>query len=132
MCVCVFIRLSNICCSICQVLLSSQHMRFWFCSGLRFTIRLYFVCSWLAQIHIFGINWFYYDFATCIEQARAVSTDGLKPTFFTVNAVVYAVQVKILLHCFTINPGGREDSKLNSFYVEASHAPWKLKKVLFL
>ncbi|PKI65729.1 hypothetical protein CRG98_013876 [Punica granatum] len=28
-------------------------------------------------------------------QARAVSTDGLRPSFFTINAVVYAVQVEI-------------------------------------
>jgi hypothetical protein len=26
-------------------------------------------------------------------QARAVSTDGLRPSFFTINAVVYVVQV---------------------------------------
>ena len=30
-------------------------------------------------------------------QARAVSTDGLKPSFYTINIVVYVVQVKILL-----------------------------------
>ncbi|KAH9728543.1 Tobamovirus multiplication protein 3 [Citrus sinensis] len=30
-------------------------------------------------------------------QARAVSTDGLRPSFFTVNAVVYIVQVKFLV-----------------------------------
>ncbi|KAF8398779.1 hypothetical protein HHK36_014637 [Tetracentron sinense] len=28
-------------------------------------------------------------------QARTVSTDGLKPTFYTINAVVYAIQVKL-------------------------------------
>jgi hypothetical protein len=28
-----------------------------------------------------------------IGQARAVSTDGLRPSFFTINAVVYVVQV---------------------------------------
>ena len=32
-------------------------------------------------------------------QARAVSTDGLRPGFFTINAVVYVVQVYI----FTCN-----------------------------
>ncbi|KAJ1430524.1 hypothetical protein SESBI_07663 [Sesbania bispinosa] len=42
-------------------LLSLQLMRFWSCSGLRFIIR----------------------------QARAVSTDGLRPSFYTINAVVY-------------------------------------------
>lgn len=31
-------------------------------------------------------------------QARAVSTDGLKPSFYTINIVVYAVQVKILVN----------------------------------
>jgi hypothetical protein len=30
-------------------------------------------------------------------QARAVSTDGLKPSFYTINIVVYVVQVKILV-----------------------------------
>ncbi|GMP92476.1 hypothetical protein CsSME_00042694 [Camellia sinensis var. sinensis] len=34
-------------------------------------------------------------------QARAVSTDGLRPSFYTINAVVYVVQVKILLHSST-------------------------------
>lgn len=29
-------------------------------------------------------------------QARAVSTDGLKPSFYTINFVVYIIQVKIL------------------------------------
>jgi hypothetical protein len=28
-------------------------------------------------------------------QARAVSTDGLRPSFFTINAVVYVIQVKL-------------------------------------
>jgi len=31
-------------------------------------------------------------------QARAVSTDGLKPSFYTINVVVYAVQVKIVVY----------------------------------
>jgi hypothetical protein len=31
-------------------------------------------------------------------QARAVSTDGLKPSFYTINIVVYVVQVKILVN----------------------------------
>lgn len=31
-------------------------------------------------------------------QARAVSTDGLKPSFYAINVVVYAVQVKILVY----------------------------------
>ncbi|CAK9139132.1 unnamed protein product [Ilex paraguariensis] len=31
-------------------------------------------------------------------QARAVSTDGLRPYFFAINGVVYAIQVKILVH----------------------------------
>ncbi|KAJ0094180.1 hypothetical protein Patl1_15800 [Pistacia atlantica] len=34
-------------------------------------------------------------------QARAVSTDGLRPSFFTINAVVYAVQVKPFVHYFS-------------------------------
>ncbi|KAF5939538.1 hypothetical protein HYC85_023797 [Camellia sinensis] len=34
-------------------------------------------------------------------QARAVSTDGLRPSFYTINAVVYVVQVKIPLHSST-------------------------------
>ncbi|KAJ6726115.1 TOBAMOVIRUS MULTIPLICATION PROTEIN 3 [Salix purpurea] len=29
-------------------------------------------------------------------QARAVSTDGLRPSFFTINAVVYAIQLIVL------------------------------------
>lgn len=40
-----------------------------------------------------------------VKQARAASTDGLRPSFFSVNAVVYAVQVKFLAHCFTLSPG---------------------------
>ncbi|KAG6764385.1 hypothetical protein POTOM_031853 [Populus tomentosa] len=53
-------------------------------------------------------------------QARALSTDGLRPSFFTINAVVYAIQVKFLLHVFTINRSEGEDSKSNTFFVEAS------------
>ncbi|RVX11469.1 Tobamovirus multiplication protein 3 [Vitis vinifera] len=30
-------------------------------------------------------------------QARAVSTDGLRPSFYTINAVVYAIQVTLLV-----------------------------------
>jgi hypothetical protein len=30
-------------------------------------------------------------------QARAVSTDGLRPSFFTINAVVYVVQIALWL-----------------------------------
>ena len=30
-------------------------------------------------------------------QAHVVSTNGLKPSFYTINIVVYVVQVKILL-----------------------------------
>ncbi|CAO2827626.1 unnamed protein product [Amaranthus hypochondriacus] len=30
-------------------------------------------------------------------QARAVSTDGLRPSFFTINAVVYAIQITLWL-----------------------------------
>lgn len=52
----------------------------------------------------------------CGKQARAVSTDGLRPSFFTINAVVYAVQVKFLAHCFTFSPGKWEVLKLGSFY----------------
>lgn len=33
-----------------------------------------------------------------VLQARAVSTDGLKPSFYIINVVVYAVQVKILVY----------------------------------
>jgi len=29
-----------------------------------------------------------------VLQARAVSTDGLRPSFYTINAVVYVIQVK--------------------------------------
>uniref|UniRef100_A0A2N9J463 THH1/TOM1/TOM3 domain-containing protein n=1 Tax=Fagus sylvatica TaxID=28930 RepID=A0A2N9J463_FAGSY len=52
-------------------------------------------------------------------QARAVSTDGLRPSFLTINAVVYAVQVKFLAHCFTLSPGKWEGLKLDSLYEEA-------------
>ena len=41
-------------------------------------------------------------------QARAVSTDGLRPSFYTINAVVYAVQVKIRLHTCTSCTGKRK------------------------
>ncbi|KAE9445488.1 hypothetical protein C3L33_22614, partial [Rhododendron williamsianum] len=35
-------------------------------------------------------------------QARAVSTDTLRPSFYTINAIVYTIQVKILLHTSTL------------------------------
>ena len=35
-------------------------------------------------------------------QARAVSTDGLRPGFFTINAVVYVVQVYIYIYFHAI------------------------------
>lgn len=41
--------------------------------------------QWIILTHFF-IFW----------QARAVSTDGLRPTFYTINIVVYAIQVKTL------------------------------------
>lgn len=40
------------------------------------------------------INSFVYTLQNYFPQARAVSTDGLRPTFLTVNAVVYVIQVK--------------------------------------
>lgn len=46
---------------------------------------------------------FYYDPNVFIEQARAVSTDGLRPSFFTINAAVYVVQVKISAPLFHFN-----------------------------
>ncbi|MBA0621056.1 hypothetical protein Godav_006708 [Gossypium davidsonii] len=36
-------------------------------------------------------------------QARAVSTDGLRPSFFTINAVVYTIQVKFMFYYFGIS-----------------------------
>lgn len=50
-------------------------------------------------------RWFNYVTNRNLEQARAVSTDGLRPSFLTINAVVYAVQVKFLNHYFTRCPG---------------------------
>jgi len=42
--------------------------------------------------------WPDYDFDATLPvwQARAVSTDGLRPSFYTINAVVYVIQVKNL------------------------------------
>ncbi|TQD99790.1 hypothetical protein C1H46_014528 [Malus baccata] len=47
-------------------------------------------------------------------QARAVSTDGLRPSFLTINAVVYVIQVKFLLHRVTLSPDKRELMELDS------------------
>ncbi|MBA0772874.1 hypothetical protein Gotri_008189 [Gossypium trilobum] len=38
-----------------------------------------------------------------LKQARAVSTDGLRPSFFTINAVVYTIQVKFMFYYFGIS-----------------------------
>lgn len=51
---------------------------------------------------------FYYDPNVFIEQARAVSTDGLRPSFFTINAAVYVVQVKISAPLFHFSSGKKE------------------------
>lgn len=48
---------------------------------------------------------YYYDPNVFIEQARAVSTDGLRPSFFTINAAVYVVQVKISAPLFHFSSG---------------------------
>ena len=44
------------------------------------------------------ISYFGKIFTFKIWQARAVSTDGLRPTFYTVNGVVYFIQVNNLAH----------------------------------
>lgn len=36
----------------------------------------------------------------CPKQARAVSTDGLRHSFFTINAVVYTIQVIFMFYYF--------------------------------
>lgn len=51
---------------------------------------------------------FYHDPNVFIEQARAVSTDGLRPSFFTINAAVYVVQVKISAPLFHFNSWQRK------------------------
>lgn len=55
-----------------------------------------------------GMRNFYYDPNVFIEQARAVSTDGLRPSFFTINAAVYVVQVKISAPLFHFSSGKKE------------------------
>jgi hypothetical protein len=45
------------------------------------------VCCFLGSDFLFD----------CVLQARAVSTDGLRPSFYTINAVVYVIQVKTLV-----------------------------------
>lgn len=56
-----------------------------------------------------------------VKQARAASTDGLRPSFITINAVVYAVQVKFLSHCpFSKSWQMGEVLKLDSLCGEAS------------
>ncbi|XP_022733049.1 tobamovirus multiplication protein 3-like isoform X4 [Durio zibethinus] len=45
-------------------------------------------------------------------QARAVSTDGLRPSFFTINAVVYSIQVKFVFYYFSISALEKENLEL--------------------
>ncbi|KAK6931818.1 THH1/TOM1/TOM3 domain [Dillenia turbinata] len=40
-------------------------------------------------------------------QARAVSTDGLRPSFFAINAVVYTIQVITVVHVSIFSPSSR-------------------------
>lgn len=47
-----------------------------------------------------------------VLQARAVSTDGLRPSFYTINAVVYVVQVKNLARDCSCG----HHSRLNFFF----------------
>ena len=68
--------------------------------------------------------WTRNNFRCALKQARAASTDGLRPSFVTINAVVYAVQVKFLAHCFTLSPGKWEGLKLDSIYEEANSVSW--------
>jgi len=42
-----------------------------------------------------------------VLQARAVSTDGLRPSFYTNNVVVYVIQVKNLAHDCTCGQNSR-------------------------
>ncbi|XP_010554349.1 PREDICTED: protein TOM THREE HOMOLOG 1 isoform X3 [Tarenaya hassleriana] len=48
-----------------------------------------------ALLVLFWAEIYYQSFL--MEQARAVSTDGLRPSFFTINAVVYVVQIALWL-----------------------------------
>lgn len=67
-------------------------------------------CIWYCK---FVMLWpdFHFDH---VLQARAVSTDGLRPSFYTINAVVYVIQVKNLAHdCTFVKIVG-----LTYFYVQ--------------
>ena len=59
-----------------------------------------------------------YEADIFIVQARAVSTDGLRPSFFTINAAVYVVQVKYSAPLKMV---------FLTFFLEASHVPLKAK-----
>ena len=62
-----------------------------FCGICTFTIFLF------NEYGILLFWWPDYEFMTLmlhVLQARAVSTDGLRPSFYTINAVVYVIQVK--------------------------------------
>lgn len=87
-------RFYSMSCLIHPVLHSSLHMHSLFCSGLKYTTRFVFA---VALCLSGSAGWFvmkhFVYFVTIICQARAVSTDGLRPSFFTINGVVYAIQV---------------------------------------
>lgn len=90
-----YYRLSNISCLICQVLHSSRPMLFWYYSGQKYTIRL--GLNFGSQFSLFALFGLVGLIIVSKWQARAVSTDGLRPSFYTINAVVYAIQVRLLV-----------------------------------
>lgn len=69
-------------------------------------------------------RWFIYDSNENIEQARAVSTDGLRPSFLTINAVVYAIQVKFCSIISLLVLAKWTFWSLAPFIMEASFASW--------
>lgn len=72
----------------------------------------YFLFLIALYIYIYiCMSWpdFHFDH---VLQARAVSTDGLRPSFYTINAVVYVVQVKNLARDCSCG----HHSRLNFFF----------------
>ncbi|XVE91780.1 hypothetical protein REPUB_Repub01dG0041300 [Reevesia pubescens] len=75
-------------------------MHSWFCFGLRSTTRLGYL-NFASLPSRPCLSYFVIiDFILTLpilKKARAVSTDGLRPSFFTINAVVYTIQIVIWL-----------------------------------
>jgi len=56
----------------------------------------------------------------CLAQARGVSTDGLRPCFYAINVVVYAIQVKFRLYIRT-DLGNKLTVRLSLKYCGLTH-----------